>query len=130
MTAASRNSPPAILIGNSFPLSLVRRRVVIEPCSLEAFHAAAADAELFSFWGHANTIQAATATLGLDVSPREARPALTLSDDRRPTLYGRVFDECWILSPVYTENFRPRVGEEVAASRIADWQVLRMRWEE
>ena len=125
----STPAAPAILLGNSFPLSLVRRRVVIEPVAIETFRKAAAGAELFSFWGHANTIQAATAMLGFNVAPRESRPALTLDAAGRPTLYGRAFEVCWILSPIYAGNYRPKVGEEVPAEKIVDWQVLKMSWQ-
>ncbi len=119
-----------LLIGNSFPLSLIRRRVVVEPCPLADLTARLADGEaIASFWGHANTLAAAETLTGRSLKPATERPTLALSPDGLPTLQGHSFRECWILSPDYSENFRPKIGEEVPAEKIRSWQVLRMEWE-
>jgi hypothetical protein len=119
-----------LLIGNSFPLSLIRRRVTIEPVPLETLREAIVSAGgVLSFWGHVNTLAVAEAALGHSVEPASERPALRLSPDNLPLFEGRIFAQCWILSPDYTENFRPKVGEEVPTEKIKSWQVLRMRWE-
>ena len=76
-----------VLVGNSFPFSLVRcARLTAERKSLAELQALLADAEVASFWGHANTRSAAEAILGASLSPRSERPALTLS----PEAYGPV----------------------------------------
>ncbi len=117
------------LTGNSFPLGLVRRRVVIEPVSLEEYRARLSAGGWESYWGHENTLAAARAVCGVDLRPREARPAVTLDADGYPSLYGETYRECWVLSPEYEPGFRPALGEEVPAERILRWQVLVIRWE-
>jgi len=119
-----------LLIGNSFPLSLIRRRVTIEPIPLENLRDAISSAGgISSFWGHANTLAAAQAAVGHSLEPASERPVLRLSPANLPALDGETFTECWILSPGYTGNFRPKVGEEVPVDKIKSWQVLRMVWE-
>jgi hypothetical protein len=118
-----------ILLGSTFPLSLVRRRVVIVPSSLETLKAQMAGSILCSFWGHANTLASASRVLGRDVTPGIQRPALELNDDGLPVLQDEVFRECWVLSPDYVPGFRPAIGEEVSENKITGWQVLLIRWE-
>ena len=121
------NSP--ILISNSFPFSLIRRKVVVEPSTVGDVIAAMWDRPWISTWGHANTVQLASTILCADLRPKVERPALHLSGDGLPAFEGEVFDECWLLSPDYaTPGFRPKVGEEVHADAIKDWQVLQMLW--
>ena len=117
------------LTGNSFPLGLVRRRVVIEPRSLEEYRARLASGGWVSFWGHENTLSAARTVCGFDLRPREARPAVILDAEGYPSLYGESYRECWVLSGEYEPGFRPALGEEVPAERIVRWQVLRISWE-
>lgn len=81
-----------------------------------------------SFWGHNNTLAAAEALTGYSLKPKTERPTLDLSPDNLPVFQGRTFKECWILSPQYINNFRPKVGEEVPFEKIEAWQVLRIRW--
>jgi hypothetical protein len=119
-----------VLIGSTFPLSLVRRRVTIEPASLEALRAAVKERGVASFWGHENTVAQASAQVGADLRPQSMRPAVRLTAEQLPSLEGRVFRECWVLSPDYRPGFRPALGEEVAAADITGWQVLRLRWED
>ena len=119
-----------ILIGNSFPLSLIRRKVTIEPTPLERLREAiGASDDILSFWGHANTLPAAEEAVGHSLAPATDRPVLILSSDYFPVFENKTFTECWILSPDYTESFRPKVGEEVPTEKIQSWQVLRMEWE-
>jgi hypothetical protein len=121
------NTPP-FLIGNSFPLSLVRRRAEIEPRPLDELRESLRTRPWHSFWGHSNTIQAANALLGVDVSPASERPAITLSEERLPSLEGTTVRECWILSPDYRPGFRPPPNIEVAPEKILGWQVVRITW--
>jgi len=120
---------PSILIGNSFPLSLIRRPVQIEPQTFEALQEAKQNAEIFSFWGHANTLDVAEQFTGISLQPKTKRPALQLQESRLPQLYGQTFCECWVLSPDYIDNFRPAIGEEVPPEKIKDWQILKLTWE-
>lgn len=117
-----------LLIGSTFPLSLIRSPVRIEPRSLEDLHAAVTACEVHSFWGHANTAAVAESMLGIDLFRESERPALTLSESRKPMLDGIEFDACWVLSPDYAPGFRPAIGVEVDSNRIQGWQVLRMNW--
>jgi hypothetical protein len=123
------NNEKAILIGSAFPLTLIRRRVVITPCSLETVRDELRARPFVSFWGHDNTLVAAHSLLGIDLKPREERPAVTLNTEQFPTLYGQVFTECLILSPNYIPGFRPKIGEEVGKEKITGWQALRIVWE-
>ena len=119
-----------LLIGNSFPFSLVRcERLVVESVPLAVLQTALADAEVVSFWGHENTRVAAERVLGVSLTPRTERPAVTLSPAKRPMLYGEEFDTCWLLSPDYQEGFRPAIGQEVGADQIKGWHVLKLTWQ-
>ncbi len=117
---------PPVLLGNAYPLSLVRRRVVIGPRLLDDLRAEIGARGLISFWGHANTIEAARHLLGYDPAPPHHRPALTLNAEGLPTLTGQSFDQVWLLSPDYRAGFRPEIGKEVGSEDILGWQVLRM----
>ena len=117
-----------ILVGNSFPLTLIRRSVNIKPAVLEQFLDHARHSKIYSFWGHKNTLTAAKEFSGLDVGPSTDRPVLTLSDEGFPMLDGMIFRQCWVLSPDYRSGFRPAVGEEVETDDIIDWQILKMDW--
>lgn len=118
-----------ILLGNSFPMSLIRRCVTIQPASLEELRARIRSGEpVHSFWGHANTLTHAEAITGCPLKPESDRPALTLSPEAFPVYAGHTFQECWVISPEYESGFRPRIGEEIDASRIEGWQVLRIHW--
>lgn len=129
-----RNTPlvsSGILVGNAFPLSLVRRRVLIEPVASTDFAAASAGKTIYSFWGHSNTLAAASRFLDVDLTPTTARPALVCdSATGLPSFEGRLFRECWVLAPEYVAGFRPVVGVEVPASSIIGWRILRLHWEE
>ena len=118
-----------ILIGNSFPLSLIRKnKVEIQKVPLINFKRCLNDAEIFSFWGHRNTLKVAEQILGVSLEPRTERPAIELNELCLPTLYGETFDECWVLSPNYIQGFRPSIGEEVKEDQISDWIVLKINW--
>jgi hypothetical protein len=114
-----------ILIGNSFPLSLIRRKVTIAPATLNLEGLE----EIYSFWGHENTIQVASDFLGIDLTPKVKRPEIKLNPNNLPELDGVIFTECWIVSPTYKVGFRPAIGEEVEESVIKSWQVLKITWE-
>lgn len=117
-----------ILLGNAFPLSLIRRQVTISPQSVEVLKSVIANAELYSYWGHANTIAAASAIVDCDITPKIERPAIRLNDSGYPEFNGISFDTCWILSPDYINGFRPKIGEEVGTEKILGWQVLKISW--
>lgn len=117
-----------VLLGSTFPLSLVRRPVQIEPRGVEELRGLLQTHPCASFWGHANTLAAAAALLGVDVRPESERPALLLSSDNLPCLNGRAYDACWVLSPEYVPGYRPQVGEEVPLDKIQGWQALRITW--
>jgi hypothetical protein len=119
-----------ILIGNTFPLSLVRRCVTIEPLPVEVLRAALAGRKIRSFWGHDGTLPSASRFVGTDLTPAIPRPAVTCdSATQLPSLGGMAFHECWVVSPEYAGGCRPAVGEEMSAEKIAGWRVLRLTWE-
>jgi hypothetical protein len=118
-----------ILIGNSFPLSLVRRNVRIENSSLEALQAAAADSSVESFWGHENTLNAVEKWSGLALRPKTQRPALQLDEEGRLCFEGRIYAECWVLSPDYRPGLRHAIDCEVQPEAILGWHVLHILWE-
>ncbi len=119
-----------ILISNSFPFSLIRRRVTVEPRTVGDLLTAMHERPWASAWGHANTAHLASTIACADLRPKTERPALTLDQNKLPQLDGQTFAECWLLSPDYVDpGFRPKVGEEVSADKIRDWQILRLSWQ-
>ncbi len=118
-----------ILLGSTFPLSLIRRRVTIEPAALEDLRQALKNRGFVSFWGHTNTQKVASEILGADITPASGRPVLQLNEEALPFLNGQGFNECWVLSPDYQPGFRPQLGEEVVSEKITGWQVLKISWE-
>ncbi len=119
----------SFIFGSTFPLSLIRRRVQIEPRPIDRLRLRLHESQWESFWGHANTIAAANRLLGIDITPKTERPALSLSKNGLPMLNNRRCQECWILSPDYIAGFRPAIGEEVSSDKILGWQVLRLLWQ-
>ena len=133
MSNNTQYSSVPVLIGNTFPLVLVRRKTIIAPYplgELKARLAAVGVERIISFWGHKDTLPVANATLGVDVTPRIDRPVLSLSPDSLPMLFGHTFDEVFILSPDYKSGIRPALGAVVAVEAIASWQVLKITFTE
>lgn len=119
----------SILIGNTFPLSLVRRPVRIQPAQPGELKQAVAGKRVVSFWGHESTRAQAESVAGVPLAPDTERPAIQLQESGLPSLAGQTFCECWVLSPDYRNDFRPATGTEVPAELIAGWQILRITWE-
>ena len=123
------NMKKRILVGNSFPLSLVRHGEVRMTCpSLAEFRSMIGSCEIVSFWGHENTRAVAEGVLGASLRPAVARPALTVSPEGRPMLDGETFDACWVLSPDYVPGYRPAIGTEVGPESITGWCVVKLEW--
>jgi len=119
---------PKLLIGNSFPLSLIVRRIVVEPRPIEELRVKMEGAIVVSFWGHPSTLASASAAVGRDLSPSSGRPALLLDANGLPSLEGESFEECWVVSPEFAPGFRPAPGVEVMPEKILGWRVLRLAW--
>ena len=118
-----------ILIGNAFPMTLIRRHSIhVEEIDLEELRGLAASRGVKSFWGHENTRRAAEAELGVSLKPPVERPVITLDVDSLPALDGVSFRECYVLSPEYRQSFRPAIGAEVALADIVRWHALRLQW--
>lgn len=117
-----------ILIGNSFPFSLIRRDVRIRVLETEDFRRLLARSKPCSFWGHGGTRAAAERFLGCSLAISCERPALVLSDERRPVLGGREFSSCFVCSPDCRPGHRPALGEELCESDIVGWHVLEIKW--
>lgn len=112
-----------VLLGNTFPLTLVRRAAIIRPIGMEdAKHLL--EGGFVSFWGHSNTAAVAKAQLGVDVSPDTERPALVLDEDGLPGIGGYHTDKVLVLSPTYRSGFRPAIGVEVSEADIVGWEPL------
>jgi len=121
-------SQAPILISNSFPFALIRRKVTVEPMPIEVLQVLLRVRPVISAWGHANTLEQANRISGVDLKPRSERPAITLDEDGLPCLEAHSHRECWLLSPDYAPGFRPKPGEEVPPESIVGWQVLRLTW--
>lgn len=122
-----------LLIGNTFPLTLVRGwRVEIEEIRVETLREALeSGAMVRSFWGHAETQGQAEAFLGAPagtLTPRVPRPALRLGAEGLPELDGEAFAECFVLSPDVAGGGRPAPGQAASPAAIVRWHVLRLRW--
>lgn len=118
-----------ILIGNAFPLVMVRRKVTVEPVSLETLKFQAAGKEICSFWGHNNSLESACEFTDLNLAADTERPEIHLSTEGYLLFDGQTFEECWIVSPNYINDYRPKIGEEVAIEKIESWQILKLTWE-
>ena len=125
-----KSKETTLLVGNVFPLTLISRKVLIEPISLEEFTDCATHAKIYSFWGHSNTLAAACMACGVDLTPRTPRAVVTTSENGLPMLDGLEFERCFLVSPRYRQAFRPAIGEEVSLNQIAFWQILKMTWME
>lgn len=121
---------PPILISNSFPFSLVRRPLRVEPRSVGDLLTVMHQHPWVSAWGHENTVALASTIACADLRPTTPRPALTLDTENLPSLDGQSFEEIWLLSPDYAPGFRPQIGQEVPAEAITGWQVLKLTFVE
>jgi hypothetical protein len=117
-----------VLIGNGFPMNLIRQEVRISPMDICEFRKLLSISAVVSFWGHENTLKHASDFIGVDLTPVERRPVVTLNEEGFPVYNGCEFRKCFILSPNYVANFRPAVGEEVSIEKIKGWQVLKIEW--
>jgi len=118
-----------ILLGDSWPMTLIRRPVQIEPISIDNLRSwLALGGDFYSFWGHQNTIAAANRLLGVDVTPKTERPAVELTHEGLPTFEGEVFWWAYILNPDYRPGFRPQIGQEVGEEDITGWTCLRVTY--
>lgn len=117
-----------VLLGNTFPLTLVRREVRIYPITVDEAKALLTIAGFNSFWGHTNTATVAKAQLGFDVMPKTERPALVIDEDGLPGLNGEHSDTIVVLSPTYRSGFRPAMGQEVTEADIVGWEPLLVKF--
>ena len=116
-----------VLIGNSWPMTLFRRQALVSPITLNALRNRIKTAEVFSFWGHENTVAAVSAMLDRDLTPREPRPTIILNDKRYPTLYGVEFRVVYIVTPkIFDESKRLHAGESLNAFDIAYWKAVQI----
>jgi hypothetical protein len=115
-------NPP--LLTNVFPFSLVRRKMTAAPITMEEVKTTIAVSGFESAWGHENTIRLVSRVLGVDIEPKEPRPAVILDEDKFPTLYGVKHTQVILISPDFKPGFRPAIGEEVGAEAILGWSAL------
>lgn len=117
-----------ILIGNGFPMNLIRQEVKITPMDICEFRKLLKISEPVSFWGHENSLQNASDFIGIDLTPAEERPVVHLDEEGYPVYNGCEFRKCYILSADFVSNFRPAIGEEVPMEKIKCWEVLCIEW--
>lgn len=108
-----------MLLGNTFPPALIRRRCTIEMLKLEEAKDYLKNG-FDSYWGHENTLAAVKAATGLDIPFNRA--TLVLDDDNYPSLNGVGHSQIIVISPTYIADYRPAIGEEVPAEKIIGWQ--------
>ena len=119
-----------ILIGNAFSMTLIRNhQVTIGEIEISELKSLALSNGVVSYWGHENSRKAAEGVLGVSLATKVMRPAIELSPEGYPMLYGEEYSECYVLSPEYKSNFRPAIGVEVPADAIAAWHALHVRWD-
>src|ERR1700732_3860438 len=94
-----------ILIGSTFPLSLIRCLVSIAPATVEELRMELSQPVASS--GDTPTPSRRPTSCSAATSRRKA------PEDKLPSLDGQRFDECWVLSPEYKPGYRPGIGEEV-----------------
>jgi hypothetical protein len=114
------------LIGNAFPMTLVRRAVAITPIDVGDLRDSLTDAKIVSFWGHDNSLVAASKFVGRDLTPKTNRPVVTLNSTGFPTLDGREFREVYIISPNYDSTVRPGLEKEESMTNIIGWTILKL----
>lgn len=116
-----------MLIGNTYPTSLIRRKATFIPVTQEqAKQYLGFEREVESFWGHPNTIKAASEMLGMDITPKEERPTITLSENYLPTLYGKEHKSVLIVSAnIPNANRKPRNDPtEYELEEIESWSFI------
>jgi len=128
MVEAKEEAKPSVLIGNTWPMTLVRSEISIVPISYRELYNTLRKSKVFSFWGHKNTLEVVRKQLGLDLTPKEERPAVNLSPLKYPVFQNEVFKTVYVVNPTYVDGFRPAIGEEVTADKIEDWVVLRIQY--
>jgi len=124
-----KNERKKILIGNTFPLPLVRRAVRIAPYSLNDLKMELKDADVFSFWGHVDTKVIVEGMLNIKLDDKSIRKPLCLSKNNLPMLDGVEFDKCFVISPNYRNGFRPALNKTVSVDDILSWDGLCISWE-
>lgn len=118
-----------ILIGNTFPLTLIRKKtVIIKEENLEKLRELLSKAEVYSFWGHENTRKAAEQFIGVSLQTKEFRPTISLNKEGFPMLYGEKFFECWIVSPNENKSYRLAISSELSNETIESWSILKLVW--
>ncbi len=60
----------SILLGNTFPIGLIRRKATFKPISTVLAKSILKNG-FESFWGHADTLKAVNAGLGIDATPKQ-----------------------------------------------------------
>ena len=118
-----------ILVGNTFPMSLIRRECFIVPVSSQEFKQfiELENPEIVSFWGHKNTIRVVYQIFNIDVTPIEDRPVLRLSSNRLPYYMNKEWKQVYVISPTYKADVgRPDPKIEVTPDMIKDWQILKI----
>jgi len=85
-----------LLIGNSFPLSLIRQKVTIEPEDVDKLKRRLKSEHIESFWGHNNTLKTVSEYLDYDLKPKSKRPVIALNNLGYPTFAETEYKEIWV----------------------------------
>lgn len=127
-TLIRRKNKKQILITNSFPINLIRRSVTIKVLDKADFQNEINGAEIFSAWGHENSVKLAEDFLGFSLYPSTFRGQIKLSNKNFPVFNCVEFKECYIVSPIAIGNLRHNIGEELKPEEIVSWQLLKIEW--
>lgn len=121
---------PYVLIGSSFPMSITRSRVEVEPIDLDTFKAEIDGLDVVSAWQHSNTLVAVKEYTGLDLTPPIVRPRIRMTEDtKRPCIeweewrFPLVFSKMYAVIPLYKEVVN-------GVPDVTDWNILRLSWTE
>ena len=111
-----------LLVGNTFPMHLIRKRVTITP--IPEWHGASmlSRHQIFSFWGHRNSLAAVNEFTGKDLTPVIERPAVLLSERNYPYFEGVEFKRVLVISPIL--KLGVRLDHELELDEIDGWTFL------
>ena len=131
----NQSSPPSLnvshlLIGNSFPLALIKIPVRIFPLSLQLVRQMLRNAKsVTSYWGHDNTLRSISELLEEDLTPHTPRPSLLIDPFGCPVMGGKAFSHCIVASPVFPTGIRPNSNDQSKILKdLTGWNFRLIDW--
>lgn len=111
------------LVGNTYPSSLVERKVICCPISIQSALYILSD-EFESYWGHDNTIPYVKNYIGIDVTPKIKRNSIRLNADGYPLFNNELYKIVIVISPRYQSGYRPNENEAASIDKITEWNCI------